>query len=249
MSAFTNLKYDECQQAQQIRESIGPCHHILNTPTNHPECRPCFYNDPYVRLQKIPLRLGETQPTYNNIKVDVESEMFGITRNATKCPTKQYFPQYDSNGISTIALICNKCKSGTQCNMKDMSCPDSIIKQYLYANQYAEACNLFTEDSRLNDPPATLRCTGINRFEWLCKDPQKHTEVSFDYIVNTRILTKDTHRPYLQKPMDQSTFSPISKSGVCGTYDIRLCPQPIGGMKQFEKPNDLSDDYVTVLTT
>ena len=69
MSAFTNLKYDECQQAQNIRESIGPGHYMINTPNAHPECKPCFYTDPNVRLQKVPLRTGETQPAYTEFAV------------------------------------------------------------------------------------------------------------------------------------------------------------------------------------
>ena len=212
--SFTNLKYDGCQQAQQVRESIGPGHYMINTPNNNPDCKPCFYTDPKIRLQRVPLRTGETQPASNNIKVDVESEMFGITRNATKCPTAQYLPQ-SSDEINSL----------------------------LYTNQLAESCHLHTEDSRLNNPPATLRGTGIDRFEWLCKDPQQNTEISFDYVINTRILSKDTHRPYIQQPMDQSMFQPTPKKGICGKYDIRLCPQPIGNMKAYTKPNDLSEQY------
>lgn len=193
--SFTNLKYDECQQAQNVKESIGPGQYILNTP--YTTCTPLYIEDPRIRLQKIPLRTGESN--FNNKKIEIESEILGITRKSSKCATQQFpFVTYETNESN-----CSKEISGFN-----------------------------IEDSRLNNPPATLRCTENNHYlEHVCKNPQEHFEIPFDNIINTRIITKDTHRPYLIKPLEQEKYPKTKLSNRCGSYDIRLCPQPIYSMK------------------
>lgn len=70
-------------------------------------------------------------------------------------------------------------------------------------------CNaIHAEDTRLSNPPITLRGTGWNRFEWLCMDPQKKALVPFDRNISNRIIAKDNHRPYIQQPLDQSALLP-----------------------------------------
>ena len=64
------------------------------------------------------------------------------------------------------------------------------------------------ENTRLSNPPATLRGTGWNRWEWLCENPQKRSLVPFDYNINNRLVTKDNHRPLVPNPIDQSVFLP-----------------------------------------
>ena len=65
-------------------------------------------------------------------------------------------------------------------------------------------------DTRLNNPPATLRCTGWNRWEWLCTDPQmpSKTLIPFDWNVDTSIVVKDNHRPCLATPLDPAAALP-----------------------------------------
>jgi hypothetical protein len=68
------------------------------------------------------------------------------------------------------------------------------------------------EDTRLSNPPCTLKETGINRWEWICYDPQDKAIEDFDRIpVNYRMVAKDNHVPCIEKPMDQSVFFPNSK--------------------------------------
>ena len=70
-------------------------------------------------------------------------------------------------------------------------------------------CNaIHAEDTRLSNPPITLRGTGWNRWEWLCQDPQQNAFVPFDYNIANRIVAKDNHRPYIQRPIDQSAALP-----------------------------------------
>jgi hypothetical protein len=61
-----------------------------------------------------------------------------------------------------------------------------------------------TEDTRLSNPPCTLRGSdnGFNRWEWLCQNPQERVELPFDVQVDTRTIFKDNHRPCLPTPLD-----------------------------------------------
>ena len=69
-------------------------------------------------------------------------------------------------------------------------------------------CFFVAEDTRLSNPPSNLRGTGINRFEWLCKNPQNNIEVPFDYNISNRIVVKDNHRPLIPTPIDQTLSLP-----------------------------------------
>lgn len=58
------------------------------------------------------------------------------------------------------------------------------------------------EDTRISNPPCTLRSTGWNRWEWLCQDPQAKALMPFDYNISYRLIAKDNHRPCLPTPID-----------------------------------------------
>lgn len=67
---------------------------------------------------------------------------------------------------------------------------------------------LFTEATRLSNPPCTLRCTGWNRWAWLHHDPQEHSLLPFQTNISNRIIVKDNHRPCLTVPRDQTGLLP-----------------------------------------
>lgn len=64
------------------------------------------------------------------------------------------------------------------------------------------------EDTRLSNPPSTMRCHGWNRWEQLVENPQDRAERPFRYNVDNRILVKDNHRPYIQTPINQAPMLP-----------------------------------------
>jgi hypothetical protein len=70
---------------------------------------------------------------------------------------------------------------------------------------------LEVEDTRLNNPPCTLRGTGWNRWEWLCTNPQQRALMPFDTMVDTSIVVKDNHRPIISRPLDQTLALPPGK--------------------------------------
>lgn len=65
-----------------------------------------------------------------------------------------------------------------------------------------------SEDTRISNPPCTLKGTGWNRWEWLCKNPQDKALMSFDYNISNRLIVKDNHRPCIPNPINQSISLP-----------------------------------------
>lgn len=83
-----------------------------------------------------------------------------------------------------------------------------------------------TDDTRLNDPPCTLRGTGWNRWQWLCTDPQDRVQMPFDWNIDSKLVSKDAHRPCIPSPIDQLAVMPPDY----GNSDIEswrpTCPPP-----------------------
>ncbi len=65
-----------------------------------------------------------------------------------------------------------------------------------------------SEDTRLSNPPCTLRGTGWNRWEWLCQNPQEKVNIPFDYNISNRLVVKDNHRPCIPTPINQAPLLP-----------------------------------------
>lgn len=110
--------------------------------------------------------------------IDVESELHNLSRRATGCPAGQY----QAGTAACVGAPAPDCR--------------------------AQSSMLPTTDTRLNNPPCTLRGTGWNRWEWLCQDPQQRALVPFDSMVNTAIVAKDNHRPHVACPLDQTMALP-----------------------------------------
>jgi hypothetical protein len=78
-----------------------------------------------------------------------------------------------------------------------------------------------TEDTRISNPPCTLRGTGWNRWEWLCRNPQENALVPFEYNINYRLVAKDNHRPCVPKPIDDDKVLPPKEN-----YDTQIFYEP-----------------------
>jgi hypothetical protein len=111
--------------------------------------------------------------------VDVDSELQGITRKASRFAGDKYHP----------AQGAQFCKERTRVVM----CADE---------------GTLSEDTRLSNPPCTLRSTGWNRWEWLCKNPQERVEMPFDANINSQMNARDAHRPVLPVLMDPAAALP-----------------------------------------
>jgi len=54
--------------------------------------------------------------------------------------------------------------------------------------------------THLVDPPCTLRSTGINRWAWLCQNPQENVMVPFEHLIDSRHASKDSIYDQLTGP-------------------------------------------------
>lgn len=75
-------------------------------------------------------------------------------------------------------------------------------------SNYKECTDLVPEPTLISNPKCTNKETTVNRWEWLCINPQKNALVPFDFNINNRIVVKDNHRPLIERPMDQSAALP-----------------------------------------
>jgi len=159
------LSYDTCSYTHSLGESVGVGDYMINTPTQ--DCNQCESTSPYIRPVK---KFG---PSYGSAWVDTSSELLGLTRPASRCPSNKYIPGEED-------------------------------KQHKLSN-LPECTYLTTEDTKLSNPPCTLRGTGINRFEFLPEQPQKHAITPFHrFGINVRAESKENHVPCMPTPGDHS---------------------------------------------
>jgi hypothetical protein len=84
-------------------------------------------------------------------------------------------------------------------NVKQTKCPkEKYFNKDFCSNSKLKDCNdtfLSPEDTKLSNPPCTLRGTGWNRWEWLCSNPQEMALMPFEREIQNRLIVKDNHRP------------------------------------------------------
>lgn len=73
--AFTRFKYDNCRVEKQLQEMTGPGRYMLDVPGNG--TKPCFMEDPYVRMQKWGANLRTNT-------INLESALMGIDKPLTR---------------------------------------------------------------------------------------------------------------------------------------------------------------------
>ena len=112
--------------------------------------------------------------------VDVDSDLIGITRRYGKCSDAKYDPR----------------RNRLKCDVKPLIFTRGV------------ATPLDTEDCRLQNPPCTLRGTGINRFQWLCEDPQNAALQPFSTAIDYRTIAKDNHHPLIETPLVDAAVPP-----------------------------------------
>ena len=199
--SFNRLNYDTGTYKKNIDQSVAPGFYHLNQPPIN--CEPCYPYSPSVRLQ----RSGGSVKS-DMLMIDVDSELSGLFRKNSNNPSKQYKP----------------CCPGTECGTGEPCgpgvancCKNSKIKLKpgeRYGDQnllHWKDCFDPPEDTRLSNPPCTLRGTGINRFDWLCVDPQKNIEIPFQHNICNRIIVKDNHRPIIPTPLCSDFLRPKQK--------------------------------------
>jgi hypothetical protein len=91
--------------------------------------------------------------------------------------------------------------------------------------------------ARLVDPPCTLRGSGVNRWEWLCQNPQENVFVPFEWNVDSRHAAKDSYYHAMDKPLEKSR-AVRERQPLCGGVYVDPAvpvarPQPAGAPQNF----------------
>jgi hypothetical protein len=207
--SFNRNIYDVCSYDYQLAETVGPGVYQLARPDNG--CTSCLPADPRIIAQSKGVSVSR-----NTSMIDIDSELIGISRNLTRCPDRKYVP--DTNASGQCGAQTGKVRTGCQSTAK--LCVDDSEKMHF------TDCGMYTEDTRLSNPPCTLRGTGWNRWEWLPMNPQERVTEPFDFKINTKLLSKDSHRPCIPRPVDQHLVYPMPKDiPICETI-MPVCTVP-----------------------
>lgn len=155
------------------------------------ECTACFNVDPRVRMGSG--HVGGTGGEYG----------------ASTCEAK-YLIDVDSE-LLNITRKSSKCPTEKFIEGKYNVCNKVNLRDCKPAN---------IEDTRLSNPPCTLRCTGWNRWEWLCQNPQDKALLGFQTNINNRIVVKDNHRPCIPNPINQVlSLPPQTNNNITPQYN------------------------------
>ena len=88
--AFTRFHDDPCRIKKQLQQSTGPGRFMLDVPGNG--TKPCFMEDPYVRMQKWGANLRTNT-------INLESSLIGIDKPLTRDCKESNIPLPNNNVI------------------------------------------------------------------------------------------------------------------------------------------------------
>lgn len=74
------------------------------------------------------------------------------------------------------------------------------------------------------DPPSNLRGTGINRWEWLCENPQQDVAIPFEYGINTQVAIRDSYRAALTAGPLVTTEPVRERTMICRSNQLFMEP-------------------------
>lgn len=146
-----------------------------------------------------------------------------------------FFPAPDVRMNTYGAGICTKELIDVDSELlglrrKQSKCPaDKYLpseKEFCKTTMPKDCHELGREDTRLSNPPCTLRGTGWNRWEWLCINPQSKALVPFDFNINNRLVVRDNHRPCVPKPLDQQAALPPMENNLVRYDWSSRCTEP-----------------------
>jgi len=179
----SKLRYDQCSYEEKLRRSVGPGMYMLTTPADD-KGESCKQDIPADPYLRYQSWGPNSCPPGS--AVDDGSELLGINYKSSKCDKDAYTPgKYNSRGACAPAGTAPARKPN---------------------------CSTPQENTRLSNPPCTLRATGWNRWEWLCWDPQDKALIPFEWNTSYRTVVKDNHTPIIEEPLDQSIFMPNGMS-------------------------------------
>ena len=225
--SLNRLLYDKCYGEKKLEESIRPGLYNTNTPVI---CGNCLPENPEIMPNRTGVSINSNVPgRFFAGPIDIESDLRNINRVASRCPTLKYNPtcpnckcrnQGEPCGQGVVAG-CKMCgaklepegkasvegfnsKETEQVHLRSdgKRCGDNNLIDF-------PGCNFNIEDTRLSNPPSTLRGTGVNRFTPLLMNPQENIFFPGEYHIPSRTDFRDNHRPCLPslKTINQNPMS------------------------------------------
>lgn len=89
--SYSRVAYDTCSYSQKLNENVSQISYILD-PLKYKHCSPC--------RNELGLVGGNNVSKINGNIVDLESNLFGIDREASRCSTMKYIPgEFKSKGL------------------------------------------------------------------------------------------------------------------------------------------------------
>jgi hypothetical protein len=134
---FTRKTDDECAYNQALKQSTGTLSFIMD-PNKYYSCNPCRIKEGIVG--------GNNVSVFKGNLVDLESDLRGQTRRATKCPGKLYQP-----GTYIEKKKYGNCPDGCKHDISGLACAKKCEQNL---NHLAE-CNI------INQRPK-IKTTGLN---------------------------------------------------------------------------------------
>lgn len=214
--SFNRLAYDTCESKIAIQESVAPGVYQINTPVL---CNTCFQDNPQIINQRGGVSMNaNTDWRFNAGPIDVETDLMNINRPATNCPSGKFQPKCPNCNIvlsgqpcgQGVAEVCKNCSmplpKGAMCNQDLVNMPD---------------CHFPVENTRLSNPPSTLRGTGWNRFEYLCLDPQADLFFPGKLDEDTRLVARDNFKPCVRTPKVNSMHPDEKWNNRCEQLNIQ----------------------------
>ncbi len=181
--AFTSLAYDNDTTMLDETTSMKPGLYHLNPPliTSTP-----YQTNPSIRLQKI----GDSITNSENWRffagpIDQESDLFDITRKASKCPHNKYQSMCPdcyclNQGVVCASGIIGGCNTQEQCEQKGLAnMPDFTFN---------------VEYTRLTSPLCAVKEQQLDRFDYLPTNPQNDVFFMGRASMNTREYIRDGYK-------------------------------------------------------
>jgi hypothetical protein len=197
---WTRPKNDHDYIEIDNQQSIATLHRTLD-PVYTERCEKCLPTE-IGFIGKQGISYDSTRPI-----IDIESELFNLTRPYSKNPKYKYQPKCVNKNCIGIINGCDECQS------KLHNFPD---------------CKIRHEHTLISNPKSTLKETGINRFQPLCLNPQDPSRWKHpgEIGINYRLVVKDNHVPCIPRIMDQSLFIPKGGDLPC-EKNYQSCTLPI----------------------
>ena len=222
--SFNRLGYDTCAYEQNLNQSKGPGEYVLNVPRY--SCEPCFPENPRNKLQGGG---ASTVGKGNFLNVDIESDLKGQTRLASKCAAQNFMPSCEAPKLTHYrdCLLTSEETRTTNppCNLRGTGW-----------NRWEWLCINPQDKVSFNNYPNGL--------------------TPFDSYIDSVRMAKDNHRPCLPTPLNQEESLPngkyVEEADLCDTIigdkinDVWEVPTDVPNRNIFKEQqgtNQLSDVF------